>query len=97
MAYDDAYDRIQPPGAGVGTYTDKNAPYVTPDIMNIKITMTEPFAIALLGNPPYNPFIFINGNRSIEVHLPDMPQTDKASVANFGTGDDNSKPGVPSF
>lgn len=92
MAYDDAYDRIPSPSIGVGTNTEKNAPYVTPDVMNIIINMTEPVAIALMGNPPYNPFIFINGNRSIEVHLPDMPPTDKASQANFGTGDDNSKP-----
>jgi LruC domain-containing protein len=92
IAYDDAYDRIPPPGIGVGTNTEPTAPYVTPDTMNINIMMTTPVSLADIGTPPYNPFIIVGGNRDMEVHLPDKPPTDKAGSAYFGTYDDDSQP-----
>lgn len=44
--------------------------------------------------PPYNPFIFIESDktRGKEVHLPKYPPTDKVDLTLFGTGKDASRP-----
>lgn len=41
---------------------------------------------------PYNPFIFSNSNRGVEVHLPKHTPTSKANLSLFGTGGDGSRP-----
>jgi LruC domain-containing protein len=93
IAYDDAYDRIPSPGVGVGTNTEKGAPYVTPDTMQLRVTFSQPIAQGQLGAPPFNPFIILGGLRTREVHLPDMAPTDMAAGSgDFGTVDDDSKP-----
>lgn len=93
VAYDDAYDRIPPPGIGVGSNTEPGAPYVTPDTMNLTINFIAGGAsVSQTGTPPYNPFIILNGNRNREVHLPDYPPTDLVDGADFGTYDDDSQP-----
>ncbi len=38
--------------------------------------------------PPYNPYITINNNPEMEVHLPGLPPTPNANQAFFGTGVD---------
>ena len=47
---------------------------------------------ASVGTAPYNPFIYINGNRGLEVHLVDHPPTAKADASQLGQGDDRSDP-----
>ncbi|MCF7919436.1 MAG: LruC domain-containing protein [Candidatus Cloacimonetes bacterium] len=39
---------------------------------------------------PFNPFIYINGERGKEVHLPGFPPTESADRQYFGVGDDDS-------
>jgi LruC domain-containing protein len=58
---------------------------------NIKIVIdfTKGFTPAELGGPPFDPFMVINGDRSREVHLPDMAPTAKGG-AMLGTGADYS-------
>ncbi|MHC1778197.1 MAG: LruC domain-containing protein [Lentimicrobium sp.] len=58
----------------------------------ISLQFDSPINQALLGNPPYNPFLIVNSQRNIEVHLPDFPPTDLADTDLFGTGQDNSNP-----
>jgi len=92
VVYDDAYDRIPPPGTGVGTNTELGAPYVIPDTMKLTINLIAGGAsVTQTGTPPYNPFIIVNGNRNREVHLADKPPTDKVNGADFGTYDDDSQ------
>jgi len=43
-----------------------------------------------LGYPPYNPFIYLTQNRSLEVHLPDQAPTAFFDTTRFGTQDDSS-------
>ncbi len=93
-AYDDAYDRLPAPGSGTGTNTTPGAPYVTPDTMHITISLTAPVSLTAMGSPPYNPFIIVNGNRNREVHLADMPPTDKVDGSDFGTADDDTQVGI---
>jgi LruC domain-containing protein len=45
-----------------------------------------------LGYAPFNPFIFSNAQRGLEIHLPDKPPPAKANKALFGQEQDNSQP-----
>jgi LruC domain-containing protein len=49
------------------------------------INMSNPVSQSSTGLPPYNAFIFANGNRHTEVHLPGKKPTDLASHLLFGT------------
>jgi len=93
IAFDDAFDHLHAHGQGeTGANTTQGGHYSIPDTLRLVITLTEPVSPTLLGTPPFNPFIIINGNRNREVHLPDQPPTDKVDGSDFGTYDDNSKP-----
>ncbi len=96
IVYDDVYDRLPPPGHGVGTNTERGAPYVTPDTLHLTIDFTEPVSIAQIGTPPYNPFIIVSldKTRNREVHLPDYAPTDKVDGSDFGTYSDDSQPAI---
>ena len=94
VAFDDAFDHLPAPGQGIGTNTELGAPYVTPDTLNLVISLATPVAIAQAGTPPYNPFIIVGGNRNREVHLPNQPPTDKVNGSDFGTGNDDSNPSL---
>lgn len=69
-------------------------PYVEPVDFSVSFKLTNPVNIA---NPeltaPYNPFIFINRERSHEVHLPGYAPTSRMNTALFGTGEDASGSG----
>lgn len=64
------------------------------EVINKKITVTIELNEVPedLVEAPYNPFIFANPNRGIEVHLPKMTPTNKADVTLFGTKGDGSRP-----
>ncbi len=72
--------------------TEYGASYVTPAefAVDIKFNTYITNSGAWQWQQPFNPFIFIDRNRSKEVHLPDMPPTDQADLSLFNTGDDNS-------
>jgi len=90
VVFDDAFDHLPMPGQGVGTNTTLGVPYVTPDTLNLVISLSSPLSVSQAGIPPFNAFIITNGNRNREVHLPDQPPTDKVNGSDFGTWDDNS-------
>jgi len=90
--FDDAFDHLPMPGQGLGANTTLSAPYVTPDTLNMVISLSTTLSISQAGTPPFNAFIIVNGNRNREVHLPDQPPTDKVNGSDFGTSDDNSIP-----
>jgi len=72
-------------GAGVGTA----------DLITLNIKLTNPKSTVVLGTPPYNPFLIRNMERSVEVHLPNyVPTTLAENCPFFGTGDDDSQPGI---
>ncbi|UZR98241.1 LruC domain-containing protein [Chondrinema litorale] len=56
----------------------------------VTITFTEPIIEETLGTAPFNPFIFINGDRQKEVHLSGKNPTKKMNKNLFGSSDDNS-------
>ncbi len=66
--------------------------YITPVALNWVITFTEPIKMSDLGYVPYNPFIFVNGDRAREVHLADFTPTSLANTSLLGTAADSSRP-----
>lgn len=63
-------------------------------VLNKKLTVTIELndVIEDYARPPYNPFIFANSNRGIEVHLPKYLPTSKVDASLFGTKGDGSRP-----
>jgi len=90
VVFDDIFDHLPMPGQGLGANTTLGAPYVTPDTLNLVISLSTPLSMSQAGIPPFNAFIIVNGNRNREVHLPNQPPTDKVNGLDFGTADDNS-------
>ena len=61
-------------------------------VKSFKIVMefAEPIDPAQIPTAKFNPFIFINGDRTRELHLKDGSPTNKMDVSFLGTMDDNS-------
>jgi len=92
IVYDNAFKEMTSPG-GIGVNTDPTQTYVTSKTLTITINFTPNtclYSTLDIGN--FNPFIFVNKVRGVEVHLPDFAPTSKANQSLFGTGDDNSNP-----
>lgn len=72
---------------------EEGSPYVEPDTVEVNLVFTPGvYEIADLDLVHFNPFIFVNGVRGKEVHLPDYEPTSLADAAYFGTVDDDSNP-----
>jgi len=69
----------------------------------VSVNFLSPIELEVMPSAPYNPFIFgtpywgrdevfaVSPGRSLEIHLPDMPNTDLADVNLFGLNDDTSE------
>lgn len=91
IVFDNTFNLMAHPGVGVGVNTELNAPYVTPDTIRVNIQFNNNnYTIQDLNISEFNPFIFVNKNRNIEVHLPDYPPTNLADINFLGTFDDDS-------
>ncbi len=98
IAFDNGYNILPYPGLpSMGVNTTPGATYVIPDTLDLVITMSQPVTLSELGIPPYNPFIFVNQNRSHEVHLANHPPTDLMNMSLFGTSQDDSNPTANRF
>ena len=91
IAYDNSYSILKSAG-GSFINTEPTLPYVKPAPLNFSVTMSTPQKPEDLGSFPYNPFIIINQQRGVEIHLPNQPPTDLANPDLLGTGDDKSDP-----
>jgi LruC domain-containing protein len=90
IVFDNAFDQLPWPGSGIGVNTMMGLPYVQPRTLNLVIKLTSPTSPSVVGEPPFNPFIFINRTRGREVHLINHEPTDLADKSLFKTKDDNS-------
>ena len=101
IVFDDAYDLMQHPGMGIGVNTDPSAPYVTPDTLVIEMSFMNngvpapggPVTFNQLDIGNFNPFIIVNQERGVEVHLPGYPPTALADPSFIGTGQDDGNTG----
>lgn len=91
IAFDNAFSLLKRSG-GNGINTTNGLTYQTPQTLNIDVELVKPVAYNTFGTPPYNPFIFIDLDRSKEVHLPASEPTSLADRSLLGTGDDDSNP-----
>jgi LruC domain-containing protein len=62
------------------------------DTIYIDIIFETPAVTSDLGVPPYNPYVIVGGDVTVEAHLPDMLPTSLANKNLFGTDDDDSNP-----
>lgn len=96
IVFDDAFDNIDFMG-GQFVNTEDNVPVSVGDTIDIIIKFNNLVASDIAGEAPYNPFIFIGGDRAKEVHLADQTPTFKANTGLFGTVDDASNPSNSSY
>ena len=93
IVYDNAFTQMEHPGIGIGVNTEPSAPYVQPKTIVINIAFPSgKYAFNALDIANFNPFLIVNKDRSVEVHLPNYLPTDLANTALFGNNDDNSNP-----
>lgn len=92
IVWDNSYEILPPTSSSIGANTTPEVPFIVPDTLEIIVRLAEPTALNQLGIPPYNPFIFVNKNRGVEVHLPDKSPTALADESLLGTGHDSSDP-----
>jgi len=93
ILFDNAFNELPyPGGGGTGVNTTPGSPYVQPQPQEIVINFTNPVNLNTIGIPPYNPFLFIDGERSQEVHLINQQPTDLADLSMLGTANDDSNP-----
>lgn len=91
IIFEDAWNYLRVSGVSfVNTHSE--AEQADPYTFNIQIRFTKGLTDEEVGSPPYNPFIFINGDRSREVHLFGHEPTDLMNPEYLGTGDDFSNP-----
>ncbi len=91
---DDVFDVLQHPGVGNGVNSSPDMPYVEPVSLFITVDFVEPLSAEEAGYAPFNPFIFVNGERGREVHLPGYTPTSLVDSNYFGTEDDDTDPGA---
>ena len=92
IAFDDAREGIKNYGGTIFVNTIASEAHKDADTLNLVVTFTSPQSLASLGVAPYNPFIFVNGDRGKEIHLPDYAPTDLMNSSYFGVSADDSKP-----
>jgi LruC domain-containing protein len=92
IVFDNAYNEMQHPGGGTGVNTTPGAPYVTPAAFTINIDFTGgSYSYEDLDISNFKPFIFVNKERSREIHLPGNAPSDLADMSLFGTQNDDSE------
>lgn len=92
IVWDDSYHILPPVGSSLGANTSPNVSFIIPDTLNDSFVFNQPVPMRQLGIPPYNPFIIVDKQRGVEVHLPDKAPTALANMLLLGSGHDNSRP-----
>lgn len=100
IVFNSFFAEMSRPGNVIGVNTDRLGAYVMPVNIQTVITFIDQgvvpaggtVSLADLNFSKYNFFIFTNGSRGTEIHLPDRAPTSLANTSLFGTGDDNSQP-----
>ncbi len=92
IAFDDAWALLPSTGGGTGVNVIPGNGWREPRDIELHVTFTTPQTAAAVGTAPYNPFVFVNGDRSKEIHMADYKPTSKANSTFFGQSDDSSNP-----
>ena len=73
---------------------ERNCPEVKGPTVHFQVTFKDALTRDALGAAPYNPFIYIVGDRPRETHLPDHLPTDKHKTWLFGWQNEGSDPKI---
>ncbi|MFY0674300.1 MAG: LruC domain-containing protein [Bacteroidia bacterium] len=97
IVFDDAFDNLggNPGGTYVNTLASANE-IIAPEML-ITINFTDPISTSLVGDAPFNPFIFINADRGRELHLVDYEPTDLVNTQYFGSAHDATVPSLDRY
>lgn len=92
IVFDDIFNLLGEPGAGIGVNTEEWVPSVAFDTVTITITSgtTNKFVPAHYNLIDWNPFIIVGQDRGHEVHLAGFQPTSLMDLNMLGTGEDNS-------
>jgi LruC domain-containing protein len=97
VAFDNVYN-VMPNTSGASfVNTIIGNAKVAPKTVSNLISFTQPQQQLNVGLPPYNAFIFANGDRGREIHLANKAPTDLADQSAFGSADDDSDPTAERF
>lgn len=96
ILFEDVNDVINRPGGSLYNTIPGN-PYGISDSVNITVTFTNPVDASLLTTSNYNPFIFVDGVRSHEIHAVNNPPTDLMDMTLFGQSNDDSDPSTGKY
>lgn len=91
IAFDNDYKAVKR-ARGQMMNTVLTQSFNVPDTITLQITFSKAVTSSEIGNAPFNPFIFINGDRGKEVHLPGYTPTNKANKSYFRTYHDDTNP-----
>jgi len=90
--FENVFEIVRPEKVGEYVNTVTGEPYYEPHEITFAIELNTPLnKSSFKYQPPYNPFIFQNGMRGNEIHLPDYAPTVLADQLLFGTDDDDSE------
>lgn len=93
IVFDDVFNVLPHPGGSLGINTEPHGAFVPFDTIVIAM---QPTGLDYTANDfsfeSWNPFMIVDRNRGIEVHLPDYPPTDLADLSVLGTYEDDSDP-----
>ena len=65
--------------------------------IELYVTFSAPQEMQFLSFAPFNPFVFVNGDRTKEIHMINNQPTTKANPAFFGTSQDKSVPSAGTY
>ncbi len=93
---DNAFNMFDVPGTPyINTEAQKD--YIDPDTNQLYVSYATPVSVSTTGTAPYNPFLIVNKNRDMEVHLAGNVPTDLADVNYFGQNEDDSDPATGKY
>lgn len=97
IIFDKANSVITSPG-GSGINVNPDGPFVDPQTVEVTVEfLVEKEINTELKELTLNPYIVVNQNREIEVHLADNKPSNLANSKLFGTGGDNTNPEKESY
>jgi len=90
IVFNDSFNHLQPAAGANYINTDPSEATVNPFEVEVVVEFTNPIDPALVGEAPFNPFIFSSMDRSKEVHLAGNMPTSLGDQVLFGTEFDDS-------
>jgi LruC domain-containing protein len=90
IVFNDSFNHLKPAAGAKFINTDPSESSVAPFTVEVVVEFTNPIAPELLGEAPFNPFIFSSYERGKELHLAGKMPTSLADASLFGTASDDT-------